>query len=69
MVDNLCNRCGKNMPVRPVETIFELGFRKEVVLLCLECAKETKENEKKIKEKYQKKMLDILNEYFRKVLK
>jgi protein-arginine kinase activator protein McsA len=68
MSENICNRCGKDMPVRPTLTSFELGFRKEEVLLCENCAKETKDNEKKYKDKYKKEMIELLNKYFNKVL-
>lgn len=64
----MCNRCGKFLPVKPIPTIFELGFRKEEIILCEQCAKETKDNEKKYKDKYKREIIDILNKYFNKIL-
>jgi hypothetical protein len=64
----MCNRCGKELAVKPVPTTFELGFRKEEIILCEQCARETKDNEKKHKEKYKKEIIEILNKYFNKIL-
>ena len=68
MVECMCNRCGKELPVKPNPTIFELGFRKEEKILCELCARETKENENIYKDKYKREIIEILNKYFSKIL-
>ena len=67
MPECLCNRCGKELAIRPIPTIFELGFRKEEMVICPTCVVEVKENEKKLKDKYKKKLIKITNEYFGKI--
>lgn len=69
MSENMCNRCGKDLPIKPVPTIFEFGFRKQEVILCQTCAAEVQTTEKNLKEKYKKKLVKLMNEYYRKLLK
>lgn len=58
----ICNRCGKEH--QQLESTFDFGFRKELLSLCEACSRTVRESEKKLYEKYMKKLVKLTNKYF-----